>query len=223
MNRSHIEEILTRSALLYTRLIDHIIRTGEKKLATSESLAKKHKVSTNTVKKVCARLAAEGYIQQKKKAGTTVLTHHSEEQTGIYLSAREQMIQVLNDLRMAGFNHSSIMACMVSAMNEYRSEPLRVIYTDNDFHGLFVGKKELENILEIQVVSIFADELMEKIKARIMEPGLIITSFRTLPLLENLPEHTRVIPLKTTPPLEELLNFSSIPTDARITMIVISD
>lgn len=223
MNRFHLEEMLTRSSLLYIRLIDHMIRTGEKKLATSESLAKLHNVSINTVKKICSRLAGEGYIQQKKKAGTKVLAHYSEEQVGIYLSARERIIQILNDLRVAGFNDSSTMACTVSAMDEYRSEPFRVIYTDDDFHALFVGKKELETILGIQVLSIFVDELMEKVRAGIMEPGLIVTSFRTLPLLERLPGHARVIPLKTTPPLEQLLNFSSIPTDARITMIVISD
>lgn len=223
MNRFHLEELLTRSALLYTRLVDKIIRAGEKKLDTSENLARVNKISLNTVKKVCSRLSSEGYIQQKKKAGTTIVAHYSEDQVEIYLSSRDRIIQILNDLKVAGFNDSGIIACTVSAMDEYRSEPLRIIYTDSDFHSLFVGKKELEIILGVKVLSIFVDELMEKVRAGIMEPGLIVTSFRTLPLLEQLPGHTRVIPLKTTPPLEQLLNFSSIPSDARITMIVISD
>ncbi|MFH1153596.1 MAG: hypothetical protein V1793_07260 [Pseudomonadota bacterium] len=46
-------------------------------------------------------------------------------------------------------------------------------------------------------MSMFTEELLEKVSAQTSEPGIVITSFRTVPLLSGLPRHIRVISLKT--------------------------
>ncbi|MBI9088915.1 MAG: GntR family transcriptional regulator [Desulfobacterium sp.] len=218
-----IDQLVTRSKRLHARLIHRIIQCGGEKLPTSEQLAKAHKVSVNTVKEVCARLAKEGFIRQKKRAGTEIRPRYSEEQIQAYLRSREKIIQEFNHLKASGINESGIIAAALSALEEYRPDPARVVYADKDFYGLVVGKKELESIFKVKVVPLFVDELMEKIDAEAMAPELVVTSLRSAPLVEGLPDTIRVIPLKTTPPLEQLLDFSSLPTDARITLVVTSD
>ncbi|MCP4116991.1 MAG: GntR family transcriptional regulator [Desulfobacteraceae bacterium] len=219
----NIDQLVTRSKMLYARLIDRIIQCGGEKLPTSDHLAKEHHVSVNTVKEVCARLAREGYIRQKKRAGTEIRSLYSEEQVQAYLRSREKIVQVFNQLKESGISESGIIAAALSALDEYRPEPARAVYVDKDFYGLVVGKKELESILEVKVSSMFVDELMEKIDTEAPAPELVVTSLRNAPLVEALPDTIRVIPLKTTPPLEQLVDFSALPTDARITLVVISD
>ncbi len=218
-----IDQLVTRSKLLYAKLIDRIIQCGGEKLPTSDHLAREHQVSVNTVKEVCGRLAKEGYIRQKKRAGTEIRNLYSEEQVQVYLRSREKIIQVFNHLKESGINESGIIASALSALEEYRPEPARVVYADKDFYGLVVGKKELESILKVKVTSMFVDELREKVATEAMAPELVVTSLWSAPLVEDLPDTIRVIPLKTTPPLEQLLDFSSLPTDARITLVVLSD
>jgi hypothetical protein len=94
---------------------------------------------------------------------------------------------------------------------------------ENDFYELIIGKTELENELGITVTPMFIGDVVEKVKNRQLYADLIITTFYYEKILRDLNINTKIIPLKITPPFDQLINFSQISRDMKITVVVISN
>ncbi len=218
-----LDTFIPKNKFLKYALIDYIITSTGGKLPTSNELSDTYNININSVKQVCSELANSGYVVSQKKAGTKINDNFTDEQIEVYINAKTKIKDILKELDFMAFNSEEMFSCLVSAFSECIFTISNILYVENDFHELLIGKSELENELGITITPMFLNDAVEKAKNRQLNADLIVTTFYCEQILRNLNTSSKIIPLKITPPFDQLINFSRISTDMNITVVVISD
>ncbi|NOY14311.1 MAG: hypothetical protein GXP51_11795, partial [Deltaproteobacteria bacterium] len=113
-------------------------------------------------------------------------------------------------------------ALLMAALAEYAHSDGHIIYTEKDFHELQIGKQELELALGVPITPCYMDDVIESLQAGQFNADLIITTFFCESRLRDAGINCPLIPLRITPPMEQLLNFALIPRHTQITLAAIS-
>jgi len=224
MTESSLNKILPKQHYLQLRLLDRVLENPGDRFPLGEEAARTYGVNINTARKAFALLAAEGIIERRRKAGSRVLRQPGEEQAATYRRAKDQMFSLLRDLELSGFSALEMIAMAVSALEEIGHRIPRVVYTELDFYELLLGRRELELALGLPVQPRHLDEVERLLQSGALQADLVITTFFCENRLRDSCEQQGVplVPLRITPPLEQLLNFPLLPRDTQITMVVIS-
>ncbi len=220
---SMLKDLLYKTSLLKLLLIDRILRKPAEKKISSDEIAREFGVNLNTVKKVFKELKELGYIEAKKRAGSRINPDISEEKRALYgrLSIKFQDIMEMG--LEEGFSPIEIFSCFTGAFSSCVSSHGRgkIIFVEKNYYDLWTGKAELERLLGVRVVPMLLEDALRFFKGGEKE-NLIVTTYYCQPLLER-EGVTNVVPLKVTPPLEELVDFSSIPKTSHILVVAVSN
>lgn len=224
MTASTLSKILPKQHYLQLRLLDRVLENPGDRFPLSEEAARTYAVNINTAKKAFALLAAEGIIERRRKAGSLVLRQLSAEQSATYRQARDRMVSVLRDLELAGFSSLEMIAMAASGLEEMGRQAPRIVYSEVDFYELLLGRRELELALGLPVQPRHMEEVERQLRRSMLQADLVVTTFFCENRLREECERQGIplIPLRTTPPLEQLLNFPLLPRDTVVTMVVIS-
>ncbi len=220
---THPDLFLTKNKRLYFEIIDQIIGAEVLQLPLTEEAAKLKQVNVNTIKNVYGALAKQNYIETKRKSGSRIIRNFSPEQVDAYRNAKQKVTTQLQTLNLAGFSANELIALLMGSLVEYSSGDGRIIYTEKNFYELEIGKQELELALEVPVTPRYIDDVIEQLQTGQLKADLIITTFFCEKRLRDAGINCPLIPLRITPPMEQLLNFALIPRDTEITLAVISE
>jgi len=224
MSESELSKILPKQHYLRLRLLDRVLDNPADRFPLAEEAASTYGVNINTAKKAFALLAADGTIEPRRKAGSQVLRQPGEEQATTYRRSKDRLVSLLRDLELAGFSSLEMIAMTASALEEVGRRTPRVIYTEVDFYELLLGRRELDLALGLPVQPRHLDEVVRQLQNGRLQADLVISTFFCENRLREGCEQQGIplVPLRTTPPLEQLLNFPLLPRDTVITMVVIS-
>lgn len=218
------QDLLTKQNLLFLLILDKMVDAPVlEKFPMAEEAASQFGVNINTVKSVYAKLAQAGFVESRRRTGTKPIVTYRPEQIKAYRHAKDKVKGVIQSLECAGLSSHEIAALLVSAASAYSSCDGTVIYAENEFNQLMIGQQELENELAIPVIPRHIDDVITQLGAGAIRPAVIVTTFYCYDRLREFGDHIHIIPLKTTPPLEELINFSLIARDTAISLIVVTD
>lgn len=220
---THPEQFLTKSKRLYYQLIDKIVSSEVSQLPLTEEAAQLGQVNVNTIKSVYSSLARQNYIETKRKSGSRIVKSFTLEQTDVYRHARQKVTTQLQSLELAGFSANELIALLMSSLVEYSNGDGRIIYTEKNYYELEIGKHELELALGIPITPRYIDDVIELLQTNQLKADLIITTFFCEQKLRDAGLSCPLIPLRITPPMEQLLNFALIPRETQITLAVISE
>ncbi len=220
---THPAQFLTKSKRLYYELIDTIVSTEAPQLQMTEEAAKLNQVNINTIKSVYGSLAKQNYIKTKRKSGSRIIKEFTPEQIDTYRSAKHKVATQLQSLNLAGFSANELIALLIASLAEYSGSDNRIIYTEKNFYELEIGKNELELALGVPITPRYIDDVIEQLQTNQLKADLIITTFFCEKKLRDAGINCPLIPLRITPPMEQLLNFALIPRDTQITLAVISE
>ena len=217
------KELFYKNALIKVSLIDAILSGSIVGTMFVEQVADEFGVNLNTIKKVFRELNELGYLETKKKSGTKVRPEIYEEKIKKYKEVKTRFQNLCEVARDFGFSELEIFSCLVSSFNEFydRQDAKKVILVDKDYYNLWAGKVELEEILDVKVVSILLRDAINFFKNQKPGDKLIITTYYCQPLLED--KGIKVFPLKVTPPIDQLIDFNTISEDSKMVFITISN
>ncbi len=219
----NFDNYIPKNKFLKYILLDYVITSASGKLPTSTELSNTYNININSVKQVCGELANSGYVVSHKKAGTKINEKFTREQVEVYLTAKSKIKEILKELDFMAFDSEEMFSCLVSAFSECQFSISNILYVENDFYELLIGKTELENELGVTITPMFINDVIQKVNNRQLHADLIITTFYCEQILRNLNISSKIIPLKITPPFDQLINFSQISRDTYITVVVISN
>jgi DNA-binding transcriptional regulator YhcF (GntR family) len=220
---THPDLFLTKKKRLYYELIDQIIGSETSQLPLTEEAARLSQVNINTIKSVYSSLAQQDYIETRRKSGSRIIRTFTKEQLDAYRNAKRKVIMQLQSLNLAGFTADELVALLIASLSDYSVGDGRIIYTEKNFHELEIGKQELEHALGVPVTPRYIDDVIEQLQAGQFKADLLISTFFCEKKLRDAGISCPLIPLRITPPMEQLLNFSLIPRDTEITLAVISE
>ena len=220
---THPEQFLTKNKRLYYQLIDKIVSSEISQLPLTEEAAHLNQVNVNTIKSVYSSLSNQNYIATKRKSGSRIVKSFSPEQIDAYRNAKQKVTTQLQSLNLAGFSGNELIALLMSALADYSSGDGRIIYTEKNYYELEIGKHELELALGVPVTPRYIDDVIEQLQTGQLKADLIITTFFCEKKLRDTGLSCPLIPLRITPPMEQLLNFALIPRETQITLAVISE
>jgi len=220
---THPDTFLTKKNRLYYELIDQIIGSETPQLPLTEEAAQLSQVNINTIKSVYGALAQQGYIETRRKSGSRIIRSFSREQIDAYRHAKRKVITQLQSLNLAGFAADELIALLIASLRDYSCGDGRIIYTEKNFYELEIGKQELEHALGVPVTARYIDDVIEQLQTGQLKADLLISTFFCEKKLRDIGLPCPLIPLRITPPMEQLLNFSLIPRDTEITLAVISE
>ena len=220
---THPDLFLTKKKRLYYELIDQIIGSETSQLPLTEEAARLSQVNINTIKSVYSSLAQQDYIETRRKSGSRIIRTFSKEQLDAYRNAKRKVIMQLQSLNLAGFTADELVALLIASLSDYSVGDGRIIYTEKNFHELEIGKLELEHALGVPVTPRYIDDVIEQLQTGQFKADLLISTFFCEKKLRDAGVSCPLIPLRITPPMEQLLNFSLIPRDTEITLAVISE
>ena len=203
-------------------LLDLILSKQLKEKIIPDIISDDFKINLNTVKKVIKELTDEGYFETKKKSGTRLKYNVSEVKAKNYYNLKNKFLNIIETGRNLGFSNLEIISAFVSSLKKFNSSPSdkKVIFVEKDFSNLWIGKMELEEILDIDIVPMLFEDALKYIKTA-NEDTLIVTTYYCQPILEI--KNFKVFPLKITPPIEQLININTIPEDASIIIVTLSE
>ena len=220
---THPDLFMTKNKRLYFKLIDKIIGTEFDQLPRTEEAAQLNQVNINTIKSVYSSLAEQQYIETRRKSGSRIIKSFVPEQADAYHNAKQKVLTQLQALNLVGFSANELIALLLGALAEYSDSDGRIIYTENNFHELEIGKQELELALGVQITPRYIDDVIEQLRTGKLKADLLISTFFCEKKLRDAGVTCPLIPLRITPPMEQLLNFTLIPRDTQITLAVIHE
>jgi DNA-binding transcriptional regulator YhcF (GntR family) len=216
------------SVLSLSEILDYTIRhrilSGElphkTKFPIITELAKQQKVSEKTVKESYKRLSSAGYIKTVKKSGTFVSFSGDVNVKSKYNKSHIFFQNIISFMYGNGFNRDDIFSCFYNALANCEENPSKVIFVEQNIFDLIQGKEELESILNIPVQGLLLD--IYESKWEDFKDRIIVTTFKNFLRVKSVNGNTNIFPLKTTPSLEEFLNFHEIPSNHTIVYIAAS-
>lgn len=216
------ENLFFKNSILKLYLLDLILSKELKEKIIPDIISDDFKINLNTVKKAIKELTDEGYFETKKKSGTRLKYNVSEVKAKNYYNLKNKFLNIIETGRNLGFSNLEIISAFVSSLKKFNSSPgdKKVIFVEKDFSNLWIGKMELEEILEIDIVPMLLEDALKYIKTA-NEDTLIVTTYYCQPILEI--KNFKVFPLKITPPIEQLININTIPEDASIIIVTLSE
>ncbi|MDX2495282.1 MAG: hypothetical protein QNK27_10005 [Desulfuromusa sp.] len=220
---THPDLFLTKNKRLYFELIDKMVGAEFTQLPLTEEAAQLNQVNINTIKTVYGFLAQQEYIETKRKSGSRIIKSFAPEQIDAYRNAKQKVITQLQSLDLVGFSANELIALLMGALAEYSSGDGRIIYTEKNYSELEIGKHELELALGVPITPRYIDDVIEQLQTGQLKADLIITTFFCEKKLRDAGINCPLIPLRITPPMEQLLNFALIPRDTQISLAVISE
>ncbi len=205
-------------------LIDRIFREPVEQEINTEEVAKEFEVNLNTAKRVFKELKELGYIETRKRAGTRINPNISEDKKVLYGKFSIKFQDIVEMALESGISPLETFACLTGAFISSLSSQGRgkIIFVEKNYYNLWTGKEELEKVLRVHVIPMLLEDAIRFFKKGNIGENLIVTTYYCHPILER-EGITGVIPLRITPPLEELLNFSSLPKNIHILVVVISN
>ncbi|RMG59299.1 MAG: GntR family transcriptional regulator [Deltaproteobacteria bacterium] len=215
--------LLTLTSKVYltvkNRILTGVYQTGEK-IPRVEDLAEEFGVNLNTVKHALAQLKEEGLIIPVRKAGTKVADVIPPEKRELYLRVGRQMSLLVEELTSAGFSLVDAFACFTGSVEE-AGEESKIYYVDSDSTSLLEGKRELEEHLGCRVNPILAKELEAVARVKgVNEPGtVVVTTFALEEKVKSVLSSAYVVPLRTTPPLDQIIDSKNIPSTAPLYVV----
>lgn len=213
---------LGKNKRLYFDIINQVVDAEVTQLPTTEDSARRYGVNVNTVKAVYSLLAEEKFIESRRKSGSRIIKTFSAEQVETYRRSKQKVVAQLQALDLVGFSAKEQIALLMAALAEYAHSDGHIIYTEKDFHELQIGKQELELALGVPITPCYMDDVIESLQAGQFNADLIITTFFCESRLREAGINCPLIPLRITPPMEQLLNFALIPRHTQMTLAAIS-
>ncbi|TYO99493.1 DNA-binding transcriptional regulator YhcF (GntR family) [Geothermobacter ehrlichii] len=225
MDDAGLPELLPKQHLILLGVLDDLLQEPRERLPRTELIAETYRANINTAKKALSLLGQAGMIQARRRAGNRVVRRLSSEQAEIYHATRRRIASLLRELAAAGFNRLEISAALLAAYREQEQRQPRIIYADLEFNELLLGRRELEQTCGQPVQPVQVEELARQLTEGWITADLIVTTFFCESRIRDLCIHKGIplVALRTTPPLEHLLNFSLLPRDTVITLVVLSE
>ncbi|RMF47902.1 MAG: GntR family transcriptional regulator [Deltaproteobacteria bacterium] len=224
MLQTQLTGLLPKQHQVALGLLDLILRQPADRLPSSEVLARQYRVNINTAKKALTLLADAGILEPKRRVGNLVRHRPDQARMHAYLAGRQRILSALGDLAAAGFSPLEMAACLAAASDEHHRRTPRIVYADFEFNELLLGTRELELACGQPVRPVPVPELENLLREGWLTADLVVTTFfaenRVRPLCEQ--AGIVLVPLRTTPPLEQLLNFALLPRDTPVTLVVLS-
>jgi DNA-binding transcriptional regulator YhcF (GntR family) len=218
-----IDNFFIHSKVLKLKLMNYIIEHPLEKLPTSKEISSTYDISDITVKKLVSELAAEGYVKPNKKGGTKIVNRFSSKQRKLFAQTKEKIKEQIKILEEDGFNNQEILTCLYSAISEYSFDTTDIVYTEKDPEMLFIGAQELSERFKTKIKPVYFENIDKEVTSSKKPPKAVIVPFYCYNSIEYLSSYTKIIPMKTTHPLEYLSNSKSIAYDSNVVYVAISD
>ncbi len=218
------EEFFYKASLVKLLLVDRALRDVVEGHLDVGKVAREFGVNLNTVKKVVKQLKDLGYLQTRKRAGTWIDPEISQQKKDLYGYVRTKFQDIVEMALDRGLSPVEVMASLVGAFGDSVLGRGRgkVIFVERNYYNLWTGKVELERELGVHVVPMLLEDGLRCLRGDMGRENLVVTTYYCAPHLEKVCSGY-ILPLRVTPPLEELVDFSSLPHDSRILVVVLSD
>ena len=204
--------------------IRHKILSGElphkTKFPIISLLSEKKGISEKAIKDAYKKLSSAGYIKSIKKSGTFVQFTGDVKTKSKYNGSYIYFQNIIESMYRHGFNKDDIFACFYNALLNTGESPSSIIFVEQDVFDLMQGKEELEQILNTPVQGLLLE--IYETKHEDFKDKIIVTTFKNFLRIKSVNGNSNIFPLKTTPSLEEFLNFHEIPSTYKILYIAAS-
>ncbi len=196
------------------------IFTYKTKFPIISKISANEDISERVIKEAYKRLSACGYIETVKRSGTYVSYKGDINSKSSYNRNFIYFQNTIESMYKNGFNRDDIFSCFYNALLSTTNKPAEILFVENDIFDLIQGKEELEKILGVNVQGLLLD--VYEAKYEDFKNRIIVTTFKNFLRIKSLNGNTNIFPLKTTPHLEEFINFHEIPSNYKILYIATS-
>ena len=208
--------------------IDYIIRHNilsgklpyKTKFPQIKEISTRENFSERVVKEGYQRLVASGYVKTAKRGGSYVNFKSNSKITSNYNKNFLYFQNIIHLMLQQGFKEDDIISCFYNALIDTERISTPLVLVETDIFDLIQGKEELEELLGQRVQAVLF-EIFEK-RSNDFSDKIIVTSFKNYLKTKVLSDKLTIIPLKTTPFLEEFINFNEIQSSAKIILIATS-
>lgn len=222
---TRIDHFFINSKLLKLKLINYIIGYPFEKLPISKDIASTYKISNITAKKIVSQLAQENYLKSNKKGGTKIIGRFSKVQLQVFEQAKDEIKRQIETLEKNNFNAQEILSCLYSSLHEYNFDnaETKIIYTEEDPEIVFMGARELSDLLNIKIKPIYYENLTREVLSNSNSIKAVITPFYSVNKLKNLSGNVKIFPIHTAYPLGALSSSKNIASNSTLIYVAVSD
>ncbi|BAI80245.1 hypothetical protein DEFDS_0767 [Deferribacter desulfuricans SSM1] len=214
-------ENYTKSAIVKLKLLEIFFFGVENQFYQLQWIANELDVNINTVKSVFSELKSKGYFVAVKGKGFCINKEFLYKRKNLLLYQGE-LSKVINKIINSGLNSDEVFFCFNHALLEQDSGD--IYYVDEEYYNLFVGRRELEEQLQREVIPLLLPDAVNRLKECSFDNCIIITTYYCLKRLEEVNNcNAKIFPLKITPPIDTLINFDKVSTSDIILVITIND
>ncbi|KAA0256994.1 hypothetical protein FHQ18_10500 [Deferribacter autotrophicus] len=216
-----MDNILTKTTIVKMRLLELFFFGDENHFYKLNDVAEELSVNINTVKQVFSEMKKMGYFVSLRGKGFKINKEMFNKKNNFHIFLNE-ISKIVSKMKGGGFFNDELLFAFYNAIN--RDVETDIYYVDEDYLNLYVGRRELEEYLGVEIQPILISEALKRLEEGYLEEGLLITTYYCLKRLENYANSViKIFPLKITPPIDSLINFSKVSLSDTILVITINE
>ena len=205
------------------RLLDFFYKNNSRKIVRIAEFADED-VSLNTLKNIFERLKVKGYFTPKKGVGFTV-NAHSISKINNLKPYYDELFSAISNFKNSGYSEEDILYFVYDIL---KNKPLQsnTYIVDEEPANLLVSKTEVESEFNIGTEPVILSDMIGRLKTGSVKNSLIITTYYCLPQLEKADRpdsNNKIFPLKITPPIESIVNFSRISMRDSVVVVTLNE
>lgn len=205
-----MERFFNKKSRAVFRFLDFFYKNDTLKSVKISDFADEN-ISVNTLKNIFEGLKNSGYFISKKGVGFSINSSSIAKINNIRPYYNEMSSAILN-LKNSGYTEEDIIYLVYDLLKN-RTARSNIYIVDEEPANLLVSESEIESELNISAEPVILSDMLNRLKTGSVKNSVIITTYYCLPQVENSdkPENqNRIFPLKITPPIESIVNFSKI-------------
>ncbi|MGA1847052.1 hypothetical protein [Deferribacter abyssi] len=216
-----MKDILNKTSIVKMKLLELFFIGDENCFYRLNDVADELDVNINTVKLVFSEMKKMGYFVSLRGKGFKINKEMFNKKKNFHVFL-DEITRIVNKMKGGGFFNDELLFAFYNAIN--RDVETDIYYVDEDYLNLYVGRRELEEYLGVEIQPILISEALKRLEEGYLEEGLLITTYYCLKRLENYANNVvKIFPLKITPPIDSLINFSKVSLLDTILVIAINE
>lgn len=205
------------------RLLDFFYKNDTLKVAKIADFADES-LSLNSLKNIFEKLKMDGYFASKKGVGFCINSSSISKINNVKPYYNELSSAIL-DFKNSGYNDEDILYFVYDLLKN-RTVRSNIYIVDEEPANLLVSKTEVESELNTAAEPVILSEMLGRLKTGSVKNSVIITTYYCLPQVKNadsLKNQNRIFPIKITPPIESIINFSKIRMQDSVIVITLNN
>lgn len=218
-----MEHFFNKKSCGMFRLLDFFYKNNTLKVAKIADFAYES-ISINTLKNIFEVLKNKGYFTSKKGVGFGINSSAISKINNVKPYYNELSSAIL-DFKNSGYNDEDILYFVYDLLKN-RTVRSNIYIVDEEPANLLVSKTEVESELNTAAEPVILSDMLGRLKTGSVKNSVIITTYYCLPQVKNadsLKNQNRIFPIKITPPIESIINFSKISMQDSVIVITLNN